>query len=391
MFTKVFGVVAAACLVAAPARAQAPLHGVSDSEILLGSVTALSGPAAFAGVAETATLQMGIDEINAAGGIHGRKLRLIAEDAQYQVPRAVQAANKLISRDKVFLMVANIGTPMNLAIFPEQFKANIPNMFPASQARQMWLPFDRLKFVAASGYYDQARSTISWMVQAKGKKNVCALYQDTDFGKETLDGVKDQAAASKIPVAETAGYRPTDTDFTAHILKLRAAKCELVLLGSLVRDSILIYTSIRKNGWTDVDVVGNAAGYDPVVAAAPGMDGYYAATSALVPLRDEAPAPVQRWIDAYKKRTGSDPSTSAINGQVAIDLIRIGLERAGKNLSVETFIAGMESIRDYHDMFGGPEQNYSATSHQGTRSSFLTELKGGKFIPLSKEPVDYKD
>ena len=101
---------------------------------------------------------MRFDEVNDKGGIHGRKVRLVVEDTQYQVPRAVQAGTKLINRDRIFAMVAPLGTPMNNALFKDQFEAGVPNLFPLSAARSMYEPFHRLKFYGAASYVDQVRA-----------------------------------------------------------------------------------------------------------------------------------------------------------------------------------------------------------------------------------------
>ena len=104
-------IAAAASLVTAGASAQT--RGVTSTEILLGMHTDLSGVAATYGVSSSNGVKMRFDEINEAGGIDGRKLKLIVEDQGYQVPKAVQACNKLINRDKVFAFVGPLGTPMN--------------------------------------------------------------------------------------------------------------------------------------------------------------------------------------------------------------------------------------------------------------------------------------
>ena len=110
MGQKVVAVVAAALAVAATA-AQAQTRGVTSSEITLGMHTDLSGVAATYGVSSSNAVKMRFEEANEAGGINGRKLKLIIEDQAYQVPKAVQACNKLINRDKVFAFVAPLGTP----------------------------------------------------------------------------------------------------------------------------------------------------------------------------------------------------------------------------------------------------------------------------------------
>src|SRR5258708_5293395 len=266
------GMVLAAGALAGVALAQNESRGVSKTEIVLGMHTDLSGPAATYGVSSSNAVKMRFDEVNDKGGIHGRKIRLVVEDTQYQVPRAVQAGAKLINRDRIFAMVAPLGTPMNNALFKDQFDAGVPNLFPLSAARSMYEPFNKLKFYGAASYVDQVRAGIQYFVGKKGKKALCAMYQDTDFGKEVLDGVQLQADKLKIKVVETTTHKPTDQDFTAQITRLKAAGCDLVVLGTIVRDSIVPYATARKIGWTDVDFLGSAASYDLFVAAPRGGD-----------------------------------------------------------------------------------------------------------------------
>src|SRR5271156_1676118 len=168
--------------------ASAQTRGVTPTEVLFGMHTDLSGVAATYGVSSSNGVKMRFDEINEAGGINGRKLKVIIEDQGYQVPKAVQACNKLINRDKVFAFVAPLGTPMNNACFKDQFAAGVPNLFPLTAARSMYEPFERLKFYGAASYVDQIRAGIAYFVKNKGVKNVCVMYQDTDFGKEILAG-----------------------------------------------------------------------------------------------------------------------------------------------------------------------------------------------------------
>src|SRR4249919_1869283 len=208
-------IAAAASLMTAGASAQT--RGVTATEVLFGMPTDLSGPAATYGVSSSNGVKMRFDEINDAGGINGRKLRVIVEDQGYQVPKAVQACNKLINRDKVFAFVGPLGTPMNNACFKEQFAAGVPNLFPLSAARSMYEPYERLKFYGAASYVDQIRAAVNYFVKEKGKKTVCVMYQDTDFGKEIVIGAELQAKQLNIKIAETVGHKPTDQDFTASL------------------------------------------------------------------------------------------------------------------------------------------------------------------------------
>src|SRR5438067_9860406 len=286
------GVLVGAVAQAGVPAAQKETRGVSKTAMVLAMHTGLSGPAATYGVSSSNAVKMRFDEINDKGGIHGRKIRLVVEDTQYQVPRAVQAGTKLINRDHIFAMVAPLGTPMNNALFKDQFEAGVPNLFPLSAARSMYEPFHRLKFYGAASYVDQVRAGINYFVTKKNKKALCAMYQDTDFGKEVLDGVQMQADKLKVKLVETVTHKPTDQDFTAQITKLKGAGCDLVVIGTIVRDSIVPYATARKIGWTDVDFLGSAASYDLLVAAAHG--GVTAARPALGPAGRGAGAPVRQ-------------------------------------------------------------------------------------------------
>jgi branched-chain amino acid transport system substrate-binding protein len=116
---------------------QAETQGVTDSEVVIGSVNDLSGIFAAVGVPAVNGANLRFDEVNAAGGIHGRKIRFVVEDNGYQIPRAMQGYNKLLNRDKVFAMLLSLGTPMNTAGFKLLDPKGIPNVSPLSAARQM--------------------------------------------------------------------------------------------------------------------------------------------------------------------------------------------------------------------------------------------------------------
>jgi len=265
---------------------------------------------------------------------------------------------------------------MNNALFKDQFEAGVPNLFPLSAARSMYEPFHRLKFYGAASYVDQVRAGINYFVTKKGKKALCAMYQDTDFGKEVLDGVQLQAEKLRIKIAETTTHKPTDQDFTAQITKLKAAGCDLVVLGTIVRDSIVPYATARKIGWTDVDFLGSAATYDLFVAAAQGgvTEGLHAMGLTDMPYRDTLSPLAQGWFDRYK--------------DVAADLTVLALEKAGADLTLDSFVKGLESIRGYRDIFNGPEASFGPDKHQGANSSFLAVVKAGRWVRVT-DPLTF--
>jgi branched-chain amino acid transport system substrate-binding protein len=378
----------AGALLALPAAAET--RGVTEQEILVGTYTDLSGVTAMWGVNNSNSWRMVFDDVNAEGGINGRKIRYIVEDNQYQVPRSVQAANKLINRDGVFIMVGDGGTPMNNATMPEQIAKGVPNMFPLTSARSMYEPLNHYKFGFAASYYDQMRAGVKVFVQQHHSKAVCGMSQDTDFGRDVMDGARDQLKAAGLSLIAETLHKPTDTDFSASVAKLKDANCDLILVGGITRDTIQIVSAVRKIGW-NVEMLGQAASYEEAVAEVPGgvTEGFYSMTPVLyVAASDFSPA-IREFAEKYKSRFGKEPNFAAQIGYSAAQLVVLGLQKGGRDLTTDSFIAGIESIKDWHDIFGSPPMTFSATKHQGSNESFLCVVKDGKWVPVSKTPYAY--
>ena len=376
---------------AAPGTDSAPaVRGVTDTEIILGTHTDLSGSIAILGVDGANGTRMRFEEANEAGGIHGRKIRFIVEDSQYQVPKAIQAANKLINRDKIFAMVMAIGTPTNNAVLTMQLEAGVPNLFPITGARSMIEPFHKLKFHARGVYYDEIRAATKYFVNEKGATTPCVVYQDTDYGQEIFEAARDQAAAMGLELAGVSAHKPTENEFTAAILRLRNAGCDLVLMGTVVRDTILILETARKMGWDDVAWVGNNAAYNQAVAdqESGAAEGYYAFVHMEMIYRDNPRSEeVAAWWDKFVEKYGRNPEYIAFEAYRNADLIVKGLENAGRDLTVDSLIAGLEAIDDYEDIFGY-KLSFGPDDHKGVKESTLSQIKDGRWHTLA-ESISY--
>jgi branched-chain amino acid transport system substrate-binding protein len=371
------------------ATAAEQVHGVSDTEILIGTVTDLSGVTAIQGVNNANAIRLLFDEANAKGGINGRKIRYIVEDSQYQIPRAVQAMNKLLNNDRVFMTLQDGGTPMNNATWPMAIEKDTPKLLPLTAARSMYEPFHRLKFSQTSSYVDQMRAGIKYFVEQRSKKAVCVMYQDTDFGKDVLAGVTLQAEAENMKVTAVTAHKPTDTDFSAAVTKLHEANCDLVALGTIVRDTTIIISTVKKAGW-DVDLVGQAASYDTAVATAPGGtgEGFYSMTPTLYVYPDDPRPEIRDLMARYRAKYGFD-----INyiGQTGISVAQIALEalnRAGRDLTVDSLVSAMESLHDVSDIYGN-HYSFGPNQHHGSTKAFLAVVKDGRWVPVVMEPLAY--
>jgi ABC-type branched-subunit amino acid transport system substrate-binding protein len=307
---RTFALILAVLGLVTPAGAAGP-QGVTDTEIVVGSHQDLSGPIAFWGVPVKNGMQMAADEINAAGGISGRKLKLVVEDSGYDPKKAVLATQKLLSRDNIFIMAGAMGTPTVLASMPLVIQKGLPHVFPLTAATQMYEPYDKLKFALFTPYNYSMRVVTKWFVETKGKKAVCLMIQDDEFGLNVKRGVDDQLEAMKMKAVSVTTYKRGATDFSSQIAKLRADKCDLVVLGTIIRETVGAMAEAKKLGW-QVDMVGSQAAYAPEVAAI-GKDiveGFYAAGQTPIPYYDTASPQVKAGWTTTRPSSAWTPTSS---------------------------------------------------------------------------------
>ena len=365
-------------------------QGITDNEILVGMHTDLSGPASMIGKQSVDGANMRFDEFNQSGGVHGRMIKFIVEDHQYTVPRAVQASNKLLRKDKVSFMLGSLGTPMNNAVMTDQLSMSVPNLFPLTAARSMFDPFHELKFTSGSTYYDQIRTGIKYLVDQNGRNKVCVLYEDTDYGQEILDAAIDQLDEMNMPLIETASAKPTDTDFSSQIKKLQNAGCDLIAMGTQIRSTIIPYIKAKEINWSNVDFVATSASYFSVVAEQPNgiMDGLYCLNGIVVPYYENASDLEKEWWDRFRDIYDYEPNSGAIYGYIYADIFIEAIKRAGKDLNVESFVNAMESLKNYEDPLKLGSVTFNTSQRQGSNISYFFKVQNERFEVISG-PINY--
>ncbi|NLZ40581.1 MAG: ABC transporter substrate-binding protein, partial [Comamonadaceae bacterium] len=212
---RIAAALAAAATLLYGASAGAQTQGVSDGEVVLGTYLDFSGPLATWGTALRSGMEMAVDEINAAGGVHGRKLRLVVEDSGYDPKKAVLVTQKLLTRDQVFAMVGSLGTVTGAATMPLVLKRGLPHLFPVTPSEMFALPFDRLKFAYFTPYYDDVRTSVKYLLASKRFSRVGVLYQDDEFGADILKATQDQLAEAGLKPVSTTSYKRGATDFSS--------------------------------------------------------------------------------------------------------------------------------------------------------------------------------
>ncbi len=377
-------VLAALALAAVGAQAQKASQGVSKDEIVLGAIEDLSGPIAGFGKQARLGMMLRVDEINEQGGINGRKVKLIVEDSAYDPKKAVLAAQKLVNQDKIFAMIGHIGTATNNAAMPVQFEKNVINFFPVTAAREMYEPLHRLKYAYAVAYYDQVRVFLPRIVQDKGLKKVCTIYQDDEFGLEVLRGGEAGLKTLGMDFTEKTSYKRGATDFSSQVARMKAAGCELVLLGTIIRETIGTIGESRKTGFSPI-FLGSSAAYTDLIHKLGGkaMDGLYATMGQQHPYLDEASQKIAFWANKYKTRFNEDPTVFSVYGYQAIDTFAAAAAKAGANLNTDSFVKAMDSLVVPPDMFGSAEMSFTPTRHLGSNASRLSQIQDGRWKVVS--------
>ncbi len=365
--------------------ALAQTQGVSKDEIVLGSIQDLSGPLAGFGKSVRLGMVLRVDEINEQGGINGRKIRLLVEDSGYDPRRAVLAAQKLVNQEKIFAMVGHIGTAQNMAAMPVQFQKNVINFLPVTAAREMYEPFHKLKFANIGPYYEQVRIFLPQMVEQKKPKAVCAIYQDDEFGLEVVRGAEEGLKAVNMQLVEKTSFKRGATDFASQVARMKAANCDFVVLGTIIRETIGTIATARKLDFNPT-FFGSQAAYTDLIhkLGGPAMNGLYAAMTVQHPYLDEASQPIRFWANKYKTKFNEDPTVFSVYGYNAVDAFIQAAAKAGPNLSTDSFIKAMDSMTLARDIFGGAEQTFGPQKRLGSTATRLSQITDGRWKVVSE-------
>lgn len=368
------------------AAAHADQQGVTRTEILVGTIQDLSGPLAAYGKDVRNGMNLRIAESNEQGGVNGRKVKLLLEDSGYDPKRAVLAAQKLVTQDKVFLMAGVLGTSSNVAVMPVLMQKGVMNAFPMALARDMYEPVNKLKFAFVSSYIEQMVKAVPRLYREKKAARPCALYQDDEFGIEVMKGGELGLKMVNVEYAERVTYKRGATDFSSQVARLKAAGCDFIVMGTLIRETVGTINEARKLGYSPT-MLASAAAYTDLIPKLGGkaMDGFYSTMTAANPYEDDASPQLRFWANKYKTATGDSPSVFSVYGYVILDRVLAAMSKTGPNLTTDSLAKTLESMRVAPDIFGMPEMSWSPTNHLASSESRLSQLQDGRW----KVVLDY--
>lgn len=378
---KIFKVILVSVLSSmALTSAWAETQGITKNEIKLGAIEDLSGPLAGVGKQVRDGLLLRFEEINAEGGVHGRKIKLVVEDSTYDPKKAVLAAQKLTNQDKIFALLGNMGTAPNLAAFPALFKKNVINFMPLSAAREMYDPPHKLKYALLSTYYDQVRLMLPRLVEQTGANKICTMYQDDEMGQEVLRGTVDGLKTINRELVEKSSFKRGATDFSSQMQKLAAKECDLVVLGTIIRETIGGITAAKRIGFEPI-FFGSTAVYSELIhdLGGPSVDGLYAAMTLEQPYADSNSESIREWAKKYNNRFNENPGFYSVIGYVIADIFVTAANKVGPDLTFDNFIKTMDGLTIPEDIFGNPQLTYSEKKRLGNEASRMSQIRNGRW------------
>jgi len=360
-------------LAAATASIALPAFGQSDRRVVLGQSAAFSGAAAQLGIQMNRGARLYFDSVNANGGINGIQVELRTLDDQYE-PDKCKANTEAFIKDDVFALFGYVGTPTSMAALPLINQSKIPFFGPFTGAEALRDPFSRNVFHVRASYYDETALIVKQLT-ALGLKKIAVFRQNDSYGQAGYDGVvRALKALNLAPIAVGLVERNT-VDVAAAVSAIVPAQPDAVVQISAYKSCAAFIREARKAGYGgtyyNVSFVGTQALADELGRQAMGV-----VVSQVMPFPFSMTTGISREYLAAVQRAGGDnkPNYSSMEGYVAAKLFAEGMRRAGRTLSRDSLIAGLESVQGFD--LGGFVVGYSPHSHVASRFvdlSMLTE------------------
>ena len=222
--------------------------GVTDTEIVIGDVEPLTGPPALLGVAHTIGVKIAIGEINAAGGINGRKIKYILEDDGYVTARTIQGLRKVIDVDKAFALLGISGSGQSIAAMPVLEKSGIPTVISVGPVKALWEPPRKNVFIVGQAYEEGIQALVKYLAQKNSGKKWGLITQDDDYGIAVRDGFDAVVKDQKLNVVYSGNYKKGQQDFSSEMLRLKDSGAEVFLAGGIIGENVAMIKEMEKLG-----------------------------------------------------------------------------------------------------------------------------------------------
>ncbi|MFC0284160.1 ABC transporter substrate-binding protein [Camelimonas abortus] len=360
--------------------------GASDTEIRIGNTYPYSGPASSYGVLGQTSVAY-FRMVNDRGGINGRKVTLLSYDDAYSPPKAVEQTRKLVEQDEVLAIFNTFGSPANAAIQRYLNSKKVPQLFVATGASRF---NDPKNYPWTMGFQpntrDEAAVYVAYIRKEKPDAKIGILYQNDDFGKDYLEGVKAALGADygRYVVAEVP-YDVSEPTVDSHVLKLMASGADTLFSFSTPKFAAQTIRKMASLNWKPLHVVATASASASMVMKPAGLENSQGIITSSYMMNAEDPAwkdteDMKEWRAFMEKyMPGADlTNTGHIYGYIVAQAMHKVLEMAGDNLTRENVMRQAESLKNVRlkGFMPGIVMNTSPTDHAPIKKMQILRFKG---------------
>ena len=363
--------------------------GATDTEIKIGNIMPYSGPAsAYSVIGKTEAAYF--KKINDAGGINGRKINFISYDDAYSPPKAVEQARKLVESDEVLLVFNSLGTPSNSAIQKYMNAKKVPQLFVATGATK-WN--DPKNFPWTMGwqpsYQSETQIYAKYILKEKPNAKIAVLYQNDDYGKDYLKGLKDGlgAKASQMIIAEES-FETTEPTIDNHIVKLKSSGADVFIDIATPKFAAQAIKKVAEIDWKPLHFLNNVSASVGSVIKPAGFQNAQDIISAAYmkdasdPQWDNDPGMKEFYAFMAKDFPEGDKldQSTVVGYGVAQTLVQV-LKQCGDNLTRDNIMKQAANLKDFRTevMLPGIKIDTSPTDFAPISSLQLMKLKGERW------------
>ncbi|MGY4290179.1 branched-chain amino acid transport system substrate-binding protein [Bradyrhizobium sp. LM2.7] len=377
--------------VAGPTRAGVYDEGATDTLIKIGNVTAASGPVAIY-LPYKEALSRCFDKINADGGVNGRKIEFISYDDAYNPAKTVEQTRKLVESDGVLFLVGGVGTPTSLATAPYLARKKIPHLFVASSASKI---SDAAQFPWMMGWQPTAAQEGAifgrYMVEKLGSSKIGILFQNDDFGRDFLAGLKEGlGSGNQDKLVSAQPYEATQPTVTSEIIQLKASGADTVYLAATGKFVAQAITAMRGINWGPATFVPYLANSPAIVLKAAEITGdeKLFSSSFLIDVADLAETSMPdvkewlTWMSTYYPKGNKTEPLNAWGWSVCQTVVHV-LKQAGDTLTRDNIMAVANSMHDYRPplVSHGISLSSSPTQHRLVKCLQIQRLRSQRWSP----------
>ena len=356
--------------------------GVTEKEIVVGQCAVFEGPTSALGLGMKAGLEACFSQVNAAGGIGGRQIRLVTRNDGYEPEKTILGTRELIQNEPVLLLIGGVGTPTSQVALPMAEEAQVPFVAPFTGAEFLRNPFCKYAVNLRASYFQEMERLARWLVDTRKLTRIACLYQNDGYGQAGLKGIELALKRRKLELASVGTYERNTVAIKTGLLEVRKGNPQAVVLVGAYKACAEFITLARKVGLADsvfcsISFVGTKA-----LLAEAGVAGEGVVISQVVPAPTSATLPVVAAYQAALKKYQPDAALDwiSLEGYLAAKLFCQVAEKAGPGLSRESFLATLDRVGNFD--LGGFALKFGPDNHQGSDQVFLTVIKGGQVVPL---------